>query len=251
MYRSDGITIGGGNAQIYGSYCIITGNCNVVYGKHCTVTGNYNLVQGKDCVVTGNNNNVLGKHCTITGFRNISCMACAAASRVVNAGSRCREHARGTGAMGMDADAFSKLIRERTRERVHARARERVHGRPVATPPRDPRPAATPSRSTPLRRGQRSKDDEIRELKNLVREIATASIEELANAWTEDRAIASTPVDKDSDRGMCVVCLERKASMAFIECGHMCICKVCDVSLEDDRCLMCRRTSTRMEIFST
>jgi len=40
------------------------------------------------------------------------------------------------------------------------------------------------------------------------------------------------------DQDACVVCLDQKAIMAFVPCGHRCVCEGCSAILND--CPMCR-----------
>jgi len=52
-------------------------------------------------------------------------------------------------------------------------------------------------------------------------------------------AFAEGAVEQEGG-GMCVVCLERVASMALVPCGHRCVCEECAPFLPGIGCPICR-----------
>ena len=40
---------------------------------------------------------------------------------------------------------------------------------------------------------------------------------------------------------LCLICMAEKKNMAFIPCGHLCMCEGCSKKYEDDKCIMCRK----------
>ena len=61
-----------------------------------------------------------------------------------------------------------------------------------------------------------------------------------SSAPSAPRPAAPAPVQSSSsiDRDACVVCLDQKAVMAFMPCGHRCVCEGCAPALSE--CPMCR-----------
>ncbi len=55
----------------------------------------------------------------------------------------------------------------------------------------------------------------------------------------------AAPADEDEDNlKLCVVCLDRERSYAYVQCGHLCVCGTCVIQVAD-KCPMCRAPSTR------
>ncbi|XP_009116974.2 E3 ubiquitin-protein ligase SPL1 isoform X3 [Brassica rapa] len=50
---------------------------------------------------------------------------------------------------------------------------------------------------------------------------------------------------------LCVICLDRKCDAVFLECGHMCCCLTCSLSLElqGKRCPLCRKPVVVLKIY--
>ena len=40
---------------------------------------------------------------------------------------------------------------------------------------------------------------------------------------------------------LCIICYANKKCMAFVPCGHLCICEGCSDKYEDDKCIVCRK----------
>lgn len=62
------------------------------------------------------------------------------------------------------------------------------------------------------------------------------------------------PLSNDVDDGSeCVMCLDAPKTMAFVPCGHMCVCESCSESIEprgSRRCPMCRAvTSGKIKVY--
>ena len=55
--------------------------------------------------------------------------------------------------------------------------------------------------------------------------------------------------ERGEDRlaGLCVVCIDRPAAVVFTNCGHMCCCEACGVSL--NRCPICRIRGGQIKVF--
>lgn len=53
----------------------------------------------------------------------------------------------------------------------------------------------------------------------------------------------------EREADLCTVCLDREADMAFLGCGHLCVCERCAGSLS--RCPLCRTRSRPMKVFRT
>tara|TARA_B100001094_G_C18180068_1_gene800364 strand:+ start:1781 stop:2545 length:765 start_codon:yes stop_codon:yes gene_type:complete len=53
--------------------------------------------------------------------------------------------------------------------------------------------------------------------------------------WKDDKFMKGV-----SDDELCIICFENKREIAFLPCGHFCICKKCSEKYEDNKCLVCR-----------
>ena len=51
----------------------------------------------------------------------------------------------------------------------------------------------------------------------------------------------------DKDEDCCIVCFEQSATLAFVPCGHQCVCKTCAEAITDSggagKCPYCRTES--------
>jgi len=45
---------------------------------------------------------------------------------------------------------------------------------------------------------------------------------------------------KDEDN-LCLICITNEKNMAFIPCGHLCICEECSKKYKEDKCIICRK----------
>ena len=89
---------------------------------------------------------------------------------------------------------------------------------------------------------------------------AGGSLREAAEAALEDldlAAIASrlqTPQAEKASRKRrleapeCVVCLERARAVAFVPCGHFCVCSKCGQRLSE--CPICRKSTRKQRIYT-
>ena len=46
---------------------------------------------------------------------------------------------------------------------------------------------------------------------------------------------------KIKDDELCLICMTEKKNMAFIPCGHLCICEGCSKKYEGNKCILCRK----------
>ena len=46
----------------------------------------------------------------------------------------------------------------------------------------------------------------------------------------------------------CVVCFERARAVAFVPCGHFCVCSKCGQRL--DECPICRKSTRKQRIYT-
>lgn len=53
--------------------------------------------------------------------------------------------------------------------------------------------------------------------------------------------------DESKETDICVVCMERKSDMAFVDCGHLCACGECVKTLQ--KCPICRGEGKTLKIF--
>ncbi len=98
----------------------------------------------------------------------------------------------------------------------------------------------------PKRKKRRKKrKEEINDLKNQVSQY-TNLIKEITSASSQ----ADSGDDVEEDKGKCVVCLDKDATMVFVECGHMCICELCQPGI-GAKCPMCRTEGRCRRIYST
>ena len=44
-----------------------------------------------------------------------------------------------------------------------------------------------------------------------------------------------------TDDELCIICFQEKRSIAFLPCGHFCICQGCSKKYTDKKCLVCRK----------
>ena len=51
--------------------------------------------------------------------------------------------------------------------------------------------------------------------------------------------------DKKTEQKLCVVCMDNPQEVIFLECGHLCCCKVCSEQLHRE-CPICRQYITRI-----
>jgi E3 ubiquitin-protein ligase MUL1 len=58
-------------------------------------------------------------------------------------------------------------------------------------------------------------------------------------------ALAACGDDRESDT--CVVCLEAQSTIAYVACGHMCVCQACSKPLK--KCPVCRMQSDCIKVF--
>ena len=83
-------------------------------------------------------------------------------------------------------------------------------------------------------------------------EAAEAALEEL------DLAVISSPVETPQaekasrkrrlEAPECVVCFERARAVAFVPCGHFCVCSKCGHRL--DECPICRKSTRKQRIYT-
>ena len=43
-----------------------------------------------------------------------------------------------------------------------------------------------------------------------------------------------------TDDELCIICFQEKRNIAFLPCGHFCICQTCSLKYKDKKCLVCR-----------
>ena len=60
------------------------------------------------------------------------------------------------------------------------------------------------------------------------------------NKELEDKILKEDKSKKEEDADLCNICMTNKKEIAFIPCGHKCICIKCYEELENDKCIMCR-----------
>tara|TARA_Y100001970_G_C14101141_1_gene785548 strand:- start:395 stop:1135 length:741 start_codon:yes stop_codon:yes gene_type:complete len=53
--------------------------------------------------------------------------------------------------------------------------------------------------------------------------------------WEKDEFIKEITDDE-----LCIICFREKRDIAFLPCGHFCICLKCNKKYKDDKCLVCR-----------
>jgi len=68
----------------------------------------------------------------------------------------------------------------------------------------------------------------------------------LAAAGGDPAAAAAAAAD-DRESDTCVVCLEAQSTIAYVACGHMCVCQACSKPLK--RCPVCRTASECIKVF--
>ena len=51
-----------------------------------------------------------------------------------------------------------------------------------------------------------------------------------------------------TDDELCIICFHEKRNIAFIPCGHFCICQTCCNKLKDNKCLVCRQNFKKKQI---
>lgn len=81
------------------------------------------------------------------------------------------------------------------------------------------------------RRRRRSDISEV-QLKGIIIPNAMVGLEPLLN--------------ENENEKECVICLERSAKTAIVDCGHQCLCVTCARSLKDTTCPMCRIVITHI-----
>ena len=47
--------------------------------------------------------------------------------------------------------------------------------------------------------------------------------------------------NEEEERGLCVICIDQRASIIFHNCGHLCICETCLKDFINDQCPICRQ----------
>jgi len=67
---------------------------------------------------------------------------------------------------------------------------------------------------------------EYDDVKNIIRE----------GLWEND-----TFVKEITDDELCIICFQEKRSIAFLPCGHFCICLQCNKKYKENKCLVCRK----------
>ena len=53
--------------------------------------------------------------------------------------------------------------------------------------------------------------------------------------WKDDKFIKEITDDE-----LCIICFQEKRNIAFLPCGHFCICQTCCQKYKDNKCLVCR-----------
>lgn len=55
--------------------------------------------------------------------------------------------------------------------------------------------------------------------------------------------------NKSDHSNECCICLDKKKEYAYVNCGHMCVCKDCQIDIWANKCPICKTTSKCIKIF--
>ena len=50
-----------------------------------------------------------------------------------------------------------------------------------------------------------------------------------------------------TDAELCIICFQEKRNIAFLPCGHFCICQTCSQKYKDKKCLVCREKYKKIQ----
>ena len=68
--------------------------------------------------------------------------------------------------------------------------------------------------------------EEYDEVENLINE----------GIWEKNKFIKEV-----TDDDLCIICFQGNRDIAFLPCGHFCICLTCSKKYKDKKCLVCRK----------
>ena len=86
----------------------------------------------------------------------------------------------------------------------------------------------------------------------LLRALA-CQVEELVGGYEQELANMRDKMESEEERGQCCICMEARASVALVPCGHVCVCAGCvgAVHVTGGQCPMCRaETSGVLPVFA-
>ena len=67
----------------------------------------------------------------------------------------------------------------------------------------------------------------------------------LVNIVVSEESAPPKPLEKTIKPNQCVICLDRKPDVLFIECNHICVCRDCENTQPSTRCPYCRTNISR------
>lgn len=79
-----------------------------------------------------------------------------------------------------------------------------------------------------------------------VLEAMVSQVEEVVCGYKQELADMREKMESEEEKGLCCICLEARAAVALVPCGHVCVCPrcVCVVSSTGGQCPMCRADTT-------
>ena len=79
--------------------------------------------------------------------------------------------------------------------------------------------------------------------------------EEIISLKEEKISLKEAKIKQYEDKNQCCICLSNKCNMAFVSCGHACICEECSVVLQSQvnndiiECPLCRKNGPIIKIY--
>lgn len=275
VFYAHSAKIVGNRNKIHGDHCVVAGENNSIHGCDAFITGNYNRVYGQNCRVIGKYNDVLGDNALVEGNRNrVTADGCLIfGNHNVVRGTDCTVE----GYDNTDRNALpdSKNSREPATilQPPVTRTQQKQQNSPLSMclhPMR--RSAVSPvSRINHERPSRSNVEESSRELLALL-ERSTISASRFTARKTTEQKMLESKVDvlskevtrlqelltqddgaecKGHQPGQCVICLDQRASVAFLDCKHLCLCSECDSSYGAGKCPVCRKYGGRTKMFLT
>jgi len=79
-------------------------------------------------------------------------------------------------------------------------------------------------------------------------EIEYNNVKEEKKLIDKKEEIGSYNIDKEIDKGYCVICFDTKTNTVCVPCGHMCMCFECSKKVKDV-CPVCRSNTQILKTY--
>jgi len=250
--RSD-CTLFGNNNIITGDNVIVYGNSNQIIGNHAYVVGNKNKIKGQWYRVAGHDNQGEGSCRHSVGMRNKIDLEIISASKEIEmyaAKSKEKKKKSHNPKVSRTEQTYRNDL-----EKAHV---ERAKRATVLAEAAEKRLRSSLEPSPSEKEEEEGKDEPEAKSDKLIQAIEglkDAIFYKIRRTEEQYRIINNKPQDVMLDELFegetkteplqCTVCASSRATVAFKECGHLCLCKACDKAYKYDKCLLCRKEKNK------